>query len=236
MTQDIDNGYYNNTADDVVRLFIIRHGQTDHNVKKILQGHRDIPLNGTGIKQGQQLGEYLLKEHIKFDAMYSSDLTRCQETTQEIVQISQNNGDENNKVPPTIKLNSDLRERFMGPIEGLHILEAERYADKHGKGSFRDFGESPEVFVKRLQNGINKSVEDAINNGYKNIAIVSHGGAIRAIMQWLQPDNESKIIVFNTSVTIVDFDKKLQEFQVKSIGNTKHLGDGEFLVSDLRLR
>lgn len=232
MTQDMDNGYQNNTTVETIRLFIIRHGQTDHNVKKILQGHRDIPLNGTGIKQGQQLGEYLLKEGIKFDAVYSSDLVRCQETTQEIMDISQNGDDKS--IP--IKLNSNLRERFMGPIEGLHILDAEKYADKHGKGSFRDFGESPEIFLKRLQDGINQSIRDAVENGYKNVALVSHGGSIRAIMQWLQPDNDTKIIVFNTSVTIVDFNKTSEKFEVRSVGNTKHLGDGEFMVSDLRLR
>lgn len=224
--------YYENNKDpNIIRIFLIRHGQTDHNVKKILQGHRDIPLNVNGIKQSQQLGEYMQEQNIKFEKVYSSDLVRCQETIREVLNFS-------NQDTVKVELNSDLRERFMGPIEGMHISEAERYADKHGKGSFKDFGENTTKFLERLQNGINASLRDSVLNGYKNIAIVSHGGAIRAIMGWLQPDVEdvTKIIVFNTSVTVIDYSIPDKTFNVRLLGNTSHLGEGKFMVSDLRLR
>lgn len=224
--------YYSDNDDSkVVRIFLIRHGQTDHNVKKILQGHRDISLNLTGIKQAQKLGEFLAEKDIKFDKVYSSDLKRCQETTNEFLKLSdQENLD--------IVLNSDLRERFMGPIEGMHISDAEKYADKHGKGTFKDFGEDMESFEKRLERGVTSSAEDAASNGLKNVALVSHGGSIRAILGWLQHDveNVSKIIVFNTSVTVIDYIVPEKTFQVRTVGNTRHLGEGNFMVSDLRLR
>lgn len=230
MTQSIE--YYENNEDaNIVRIFLIRHGQTDHNVKKILQGHRDIPLNINGIKQSQRLGEYIRERNVKFDKVYSSDLVRCQETIREILNLSDQN-------TITVELNSDLRERFMGPIEGMHVNDAERYADKHGKGSFKDFGENTTVFLERLQRGINSSVNDSISNNNKNIALVSHGGAIRAIMGWLQPNVEdvTKIIVFNTSVTVIDYIISEKTFNVRLMGNTSHLGEGKFMVSDLRLR
>lgn len=230
MTKDIP--YYNvNDDSSVVRLFIIRHGQTEHNVKKILQGHRDIPINSTGVKQSEQLGAYLKKRNIKFDKIFSSDLIRCQQTTSSFLEFS-----EQKDVP--LKLNSDLRERYMGVIEGMHISDAEHYADKHGKGSFRDFGEDPDSFLARLQKGVQGAAEEAAESGLQNIAIVSHGGAIRTMLKWLAHDGNDyqKVIVFNTSVTIVDYIKDTKQFIVRRVGNTQHLGDGEFIVSDLRLR
>ncbi|KAG0656471.1 hypothetical protein C6P44_005121 [Monosporozyma unispora] len=224
--------YTDNNDTNIVRIFLIRHGQTDHNVKKILQGHRDISLNLTGIKQAQQLGEYLKEEGITFEKVYSSDLKRCQETTQEILKLSNQEG-------LKVVLNSDLRERFMGPIEGMHISDAEKYADKHGRGTFKDFGEDAVSFLGRLQRGVNSSVEDSTLNGLKNVALVSHGGAIRGILGWLQQQDgadASKIIVFNTSVTVIDYVIPDKKYHVKSVGNTRHLGEGNFMVSDLRLR
>ena len=42
------------------KLYIVRHGQTDWNVKKLLQGATDIELNGDGIKQAEELSKKLI--------------------------------------------------------------------------------------------------------------------------------------------------------------------------------
>ncbi|CCD24895.1 phosphoglycerate mutase NDAI_0E00790 [Naumovozyma dairenensis CBS 421] len=238
MTITRDVPYYCNNEDpNVIRLFIIRHGQTDHNVKKILQGHKDTSINGTGIKQSEQLGEYLGNQdvNIKFDRVVSSDLKRCKETIETVLSYS-NQDDLISKVEYVY----GLRERYMGVIEGMHLADAEKYADKHGKGSFRDFGEAPEDFVGRLSTCIEKVVAESSKQNCKdkNVALVSHGGAIRTILRWLEykGQNAQQIIVFNTSVTIVDYLKDEKQFVVRRVGNTQHLGDGEFIVSDLKLR
>lgn len=233
MTRDIP--YYSENDDsNIVRMFIIRHGQTDHNVKKILQGHRDTSLNLTGVEQAHKLGKYLKNDrHIQFERVISSDLQRCRQTTDAFLsEMDCQLTDED------IRYFSGLRERFMGPIEGMHITEAEKYAEKHGKPSFRDFGEEAESFMERLTGAIKTNVEDAVEDGIKNMAMVSHGGTIRAIIRWLgyNANNAQKIIVYNTSVTIVDYAKDKKEFIVRRVGNTQHLGEGEFIVSDLRLR
>ena len=230
MTKEVPY-YCDNDDNNIIRLFIIRHGQTEHNVKKILQGHKDTSINPTGEEQATKLGHYLRSRGIHFDKVVSSDLKRCRQTTALVLKHSKQEN-----VPTSYT--SGLRERYMGVIEGMQITEAEKYADKHGEGSFRNFGEKSDDFVARLTGCVEEEVAEASNEGVKNLALVSHGGAIRMILQWLKYENHQshKIIVFNTSVTIVDYVKDSKQFIVRRVGNTQHLGDGEFVVSDLRLR
>ncbi|CCK71352.1 phosphoglycerate mutase KNAG_0G02950 [Huiozyma naganishii CBS 8797] len=234
MTRARETGYTSNEDDNVVRVFLVRHGQTDHNVKKILQGHRDIPLNVDGVKQSHSLGEYLQSRGVHFDRVYSSDLTRCRETTAELLLPV------DDAPAPPVKYDARLRERDMGVIEGMHLAEAERYAAKHGGGSFRDFGEPADQFMARLRAGLEAAVKDASAHGCKNVAVVSHGGAIRGLLKWLVQGagggDLQQVIVFNTSVTVVDYTKHDGQYTVRTVGNTAHLGDGEFVVSDLKLR
>ena len=55
-------------------IYLIRHGETEWNEKKLIQGHSDIPLNEKGKLQSEQLGEKL--KDIHFEAVFSSDLIR----------------------------------------------------------------------------------------------------------------------------------------------------------------
>lgn len=228
MTNDIPY-YENNENPAVVRLFVIRHGQTDANVQKILQGHMDTDLNETGHNQAHLLGEYLANQRkISFDKIYSSDLKRCQQTIASILS--------HYDTPSKVVTSSTLRERSMGIIEGMYLSDAEAYAESQGKPSFRDFGEPAQEFHTRLTTSIKSILQE--NPLHKNIALISHGGSIRQIIKWLNYTelNANKIIVFNTSVTIIDYIKDSDQLIVRRVGNTQHLGDGEFIVSDLKLR
>ncbi len=60
------------------KLYIVRHGQTDWNVKKLLQGATDIELNGEGIKQAEELSKKLDLD--KIDICFCSPLKRTRQT------------------------------------------------------------------------------------------------------------------------------------------------------------
>ena len=87
-------------------LYIVRHGETEWNVKKIIQGNEDIPLNKKGESQAKELAKKL--RHIKFDVIFSSDLIRAKRTA-EIINI------EKKLIVQTTKA---LKERYFGKYQG----------------------------------------------------------------------------------------------------------------------
>lgn len=109
MTKDIPY-YCDNDDSNIIRLFVIRHGQTEHNVQKILQGHQDTDLNRTGIAQAAKLGDYLEKSNIKFDKVFSSDLKRCKQTIQKVLETS-------GQANVSVEYCKGLRERCMGSLK-----------------------------------------------------------------------------------------------------------------------
>ena len=64
----------------MIKIILVRHGETEWNVAEIFRGRIDIELNETGIRQAELLAEYLSK--IKLDAIYSSPLKRALKTAE----------------------------------------------------------------------------------------------------------------------------------------------------------
>lgn len=87
-------------------LYLVRHGETEWNVKKIIQGHKDSPLTKNGINQAKTLSNKIAK--INFSAVYSSDLLRAKRTA-ELIMLDK-------KI--VIQTSKALRERCFGPFEG----------------------------------------------------------------------------------------------------------------------
>ena len=61
-------------------IYIIRHGQTDLNKKRVLQGRVDEPLNEDGIRQAEAAAELLRSLDIVVDSVWSSPLQRAMDT------------------------------------------------------------------------------------------------------------------------------------------------------------
>ena len=88
------------------RICLIRHGETAWNAELRIQGHRDLPLNGSGLAQAEALAGRLAGQ--RFDALYSSDLLRARQTAQPLADV----------LGLPVRLEPELRERHFGCCEG----------------------------------------------------------------------------------------------------------------------
>src|SRR5437667_6296221 len=102
------------------QVTIVRHGQTEWNLKLVRQGPFDSPLTDKGIAQARALAQRLAQE--KFTALYSSDLGRAVQTAQIIA----------NATGHVIITDQRLRERHLGIFQGLSGDEIrERFPEEY---------------------------------------------------------------------------------------------------------
>ena len=64
------------------KLYLLRHGQTEFNVKKLVQGRCDSPLTSAGILQAKSAGAWMASQDVAFSGIYSSPLGRAMDTAQ----------------------------------------------------------------------------------------------------------------------------------------------------------
>ena len=157
-----------------MKIWITRHGQTDLNKQKLMQGRSDIPLNEVGIKQAQ-LSRKLIGD-IKFDAVYSSSLKRAVKTASIIGNVSEES-----------------------IIRDYRIIETDfgRYerSSYYTMGLFMTlYWALPEIFkapksVETVEQMVKRSSEflkEIEAKDYNNVLIVCHGGIIRALCGYLE--------------------------------------------------
>ena len=153
-------------------LCLIRHGETPWNAERRLQGHTDIPLNAKGALQARQMAQALKDIKLSFDVLYTSDLKRAADTANAIVEL----------FGVEAQVDSALRERHFGALQGLSISEAPSLQPDIWQAHLaRDLehdlggGESIQQFGMRVQNALDKIQE---RHAGKTILLVSHGGTL----------------------------------------------------------
>ncbi|MBO4636323.1 MAG: histidine phosphatase family protein [Clostridiales bacterium] len=144
-------------------FYLVRHGQTDWNNEKRFQGHRDIPMNETGIRQINGLADRIVTEKIIFDKMIVSPLVRARETASIIA--------EKTGFTEEIIVDTDLIERDCG------LLEGEVWSPKLDLNDPGYKMETVPELVARAEKVLNRyrSSEDA------RIMLVSHGAFLTAM-------------------------------------------------------
>lgn len=183
------------------RLYIVRHGETDWNLKKIVQGHTDTPLNKTGEKQARELAATLRR--IKFSAVFSSDLIRSRRTAEIVAQEK--------KI--AIKTTKALRERYFGKFEGRNFQADKDYQleitqlvelsleERRKQGIKLDI-EGNEEMMRRF---IPFLRELSVAYPSKNVLVVTHGGVIRILLNHLG-SQLSHGSISNAAYVILDSD------------------------------
>lgn len=154
-------------------LYIIRHGQTELNSRHVLQGRSDQPLNGEGIRQGQEAARRLAG--IPFLRVYSSPLRRALETARLVAP----------GLTPIV--DERLIEMDYGPYEGMDL----RNPAPEILPFFRDFAHTPApAGVEQLGDVVARAgrfLLDADKTG--DVLISTHAIAMKGLLEYLTPDS-----------------------------------------------
>ena len=230
----------------IMNIYITRHGQTDWNLAKKLQGRSDIPLNENGIQQARRTFLGLKKSGIAFDRVYSSPLLRAVKTAEIISGFS---GDKIIKDKRIIEFSfGEAEGRTLGEIESLPELEwiknffdnPEKYKPKSGAETFssvltrtQDFWES-EIRNLSLR-----------NPECENVLVVTHGGTLQSLLLHVDgrklseywnvefPNCSMNLVTLNSAkLNLIELNPEKSE----KIGSDKESSKSEKLHSELLSR
>ncbi|HEX9063079.1 MAG TPA: histidine phosphatase family protein [Clostridia bacterium] len=200
------------------RLIFVRHAEATGNVNRVFNGWTDGLLTEKGHKQAQKVADRLSDTPI--DVIYSSSLTR---TLQTASYISDKKGLPINKKDGLKEINGgDWEGKLWEELASIWPHENDTWENRPHEHQMPN-GESMAGFEKRLHESVDEIVHE--NEG-KNILIVTHGTAIRAMMcKFYGLGLEAMIDIQwydNTSVTIVDYENG--KYTVVLEGDNSHLG------------
>ena len=162
-----------------MRIYYVRHGQTDLNLMKKMQGgETEKDLNETGIKQAQETKKIL--ENIKYDLVICSPMNRAKQTARII--------NEGRNIP--IITDERIRERKLGEYEGCEVTdEMEKKIWDYDLNYNIPKGENLHDFEKRILEFLKETKQKYDD---KTILIVAHGGVAKVLKVYLYGMPESK--------------------------------------------
>jgi broad specificity phosphatase PhoE len=160
-----------------MKLYVIRHGETEWNQQKVMQGSIDIPLNENGKEQALKTGELL--KNIHFDLIISSPLLRAKETSEII----------NKNYNKEIIIDERLSERNYGEFEGVKKANMP-YNDfwDYNLNNKYEKAENIRGFYNRIV-GLIEEVKVKYNK--KNILFSTHGGVCKVIEYYFNPNGQN---------------------------------------------
>lgn len=200
-----------------INIYLVRHGQTDHNKGLKLQGVTDIELNEAGLIEVVSVAERI--DEYSIQKIYSSDYKRAVQTAKTLETYT---GAE-------VIVNPSLREIDMGEWEGadwdrIKQLHPQYYSEwsKHLVDTPYPGGECGGDVLKRLDT----IIAELTSSQYNNVAIVTHGGVIKVLLSSLLGIGQEKrfqLDIDNCSISLVTYSRTTKKFQIHYINDTEHI-------------
>ena len=175
-----------------MKIYLIRHGQTDWNLEGKFQGREDIELNESGISQAITCGKAIRDQ--SFGAVITSPLSRAKRTAEiiaEYVDVKQ------------VIIEETIIERDFKKVSGMTPSEREAF---YASGE-KDDKEPWENLCNRMIASVKKYAEQFKD---ENIIMVSHGASINAVLSVLSngKTGTGKIILKNACINIIHYENK----------------------------
>ncbi len=195
-----------------MRLIITRHGETEENKKKILQGHLPGKLSKLGIEQARKLALRLKNEDI--DIIYSSDLARAADTTKEIAKYHKGT---------KVRFVEELREKNLGGYTGkswFKVKDFDELIDSENSANGVEARRNVEQRVKKLLDSVFKKYTKS------NVLFVAHNGVNKILMRIILKESNTSCDDLddqhNTAVNIFEI-RKDKNHKIEVLNCTKHL-------------
>ena len=199
----------------MIKLVLVRHGQSLWNLENKFTGWTDVDLSEKGIEEAKAAGKLLKEKGYKFDLGYTSLLTRAMHTLDLILEEL----NEDIEIRRSYKLN----ERHYGALQGLNKAET---AEKYGADQVKLWRRSSDVrppeltkddprfpgndpkyagienlpltenlndTIVRVVDYYENEIKKELMNG-RNIIIAAHGNSLRALMKYLDNLNEEEVL------------------------------------------
>ena len=210
------NGNCNNKNEETLKLYIVRHGETEWNVIKRFQGQLNTPLTENGMEKLKKTGKKL--KNILFDEVYTSELGRTVASAEII--LNENNGYKNNKLE--LQKLAELNEVYFGVWQGLTYEEVFLKYPEEGNNYFYNVknynaenveAEKLEDALERFLKGINKILD---SHELGNILVVTHGTVFEMFMNYVANnsifDIDERTLMGNGDYKVFSYkDGKFQE-------------------------
>ena len=202
----------------MIKLVLVRHGQSMWNLENRFTGWTDVELSEQGIKEAKEAGKVLKEKGFNFDVAYTSVLKRANDTLKYILEEL---GEENIPVKKSWRLN----ERHYGALQGLNKNETkEKYGaeqvllwrrstdvrppelskdDKRYPGNDPKYSDLKEnelpttenliETIKRVMEYWNSDIKKDLEKG-KRVIIAAHGNSLRGLIKYLDNMTDEEII------------------------------------------
>ncbi|NLG05787.1 MAG: histidine phosphatase family protein [Clostridia bacterium] len=161
-----------------MKLCFVRHGETDWNVDKKIQGQQDISLNGIGRKQAHELGVKIQQAGFHFAGIYTSPQLRAKETADILSELLE--------IPATVM--DGLKELSLGSWEGMSWSQVKEQKqdefsqwDHNRRYAKIPGGESYQLVLERTLHAIRQIMEQE----NEDVLIVSHSGVIMTLLSYV---------------------------------------------------
>ncbi len=202
----------------MIKLVLVRHGQSEWNLENRFTGWTDVELSEQGVREAKEAGKVLKEKGYHFDLAYTSVLKRAEHTLDLILKEM---GEENIEIKRSWRLN----ERHYGALQGLNKDETrKKYGDEQvllwrrssdvrppelevtdprypgNDPKYKDLTEDelPKTenlidTIKRVMEYWNTDIKPDLEKG-RNIIIAAHGNSLRGLMKYLDDISDEDIV------------------------------------------
>jgi broad specificity phosphatase PhoE len=189
------------TEDETTTIYLLRHGQTEDNVRRIIQGHNDSPLTQEGIDATKDRAEKL--EGIIFDAIFCSDIERARKSLEILLKGLDIN--------INVNYSTEIRELNFGQLTGKKIDDVREIVLHHKSHTWKHYpdGESGDSLSKRVITFV-ETVLDKYKG--KTLLFMTHYGVIETILKHYVEKLDDRLNVNNYDIAVFCYNSKGVKF------------------------